>query len=471
MRSIGLRAKLLMWIIGVIVVSGLLVVVSVRAVLSQSLTETLHQRTISLIQHVAEESGEYLLKGDRIGLRMLYDERKEAIEDIRYIFAVDPENKTLEQTFKKGFPLDLRGINNVSEGREYSISRILLGEEKVFDVAVPIFEGELGTLHMGISEEPINVCVSNVIKLITGIIVAILAVGVLLTFFFANAIIRPILKLVRGAEAVSMGNLDYKVSVDTKDEIGQLSKAFDKMTAKVRESHNNLRDKLLRSEKLALIGKLAGEVAHEIRNPLGVIRNSVYFIKLKLADKIDDEKVKQHFDILDAEIDAVNKIISDVLTFGRIKEPQFSKIDINDVVRTFFEREKARVPENIEMNIDLGNDLPKIRADNKQLYQVVSNIILNAIQSMVKGGELTVQTTSSGGFVGMDISDSGEGILKENIDKIFDPLFSTKIHGTGLGLSVCKSIIDMHKGEIDIKSEIGKGTKFMIKFPVKWKEA
>ena len=233
---------------------------------------------------------------------------------------------------------------------------------------------------------------------------------------------------------------------------------------KAEEELRKTQEKLIRSEKLATLGKLTGAVGHELRNPLGAIKNSVYFLRMRLGQASEDEKIKKHLDILEEEINISDKIITDMLTFGRIKEPQLAPANINNIIKGCLEENK--VPGNIKVSTQLKSQLLQIQADEAQLKEVFSNIILNAIQAMSKGGELTITTARKDEFVEVAITDTGEGISKENLEKIFDPLFSTKPRGTGLGLLVCQSIIENHKGTIEVKSEVEKGTRFMVKLPI-----
>jgi len=226
----------------------------------------------------------------------------------------------------------------------------------------------------------------------------------------------------------------------------------------------NTKEKLARLDKLAAIGKLAGMVGHELRNPLGVIRNSVYFLRMKLGHTTEGVKIKEHLDILDSEINAADRIVTDILTFGRLKEPQLAKIDIENVLKESFD--KVEVPQNIEIDIEIAKGLPQILADEAQLTQAFSNFILNAVQSMPNGGRLTITGIKEKEFLEIDIIDTGEGIAKKHLDTIFEPLFSTAVKGTGLGLSVCQSIIAGHRGSIDVESEVGKGTRFVVKLPI-----
>lgn len=233
---------------------------------------------------------------------------------------------------------------------------------------------------------------------------------------------------------------------------------------KAEETLRRTQEKLIRSEKLAVLGELTGTVGHELRNPLGAIKNSVYFLRMKLGRGLEDEKIKRHLDIMEEEINASDKIIADMLTFGRIKEPQLAPANINDIVKSCLRKDE--VPPNIKVSTQLNSQLPQIQADEAQLKEVFSNIILNAIQAMPKGGKLTITTARKDESIETDIADTGEGISKENLEKIFDPLFSTKSRGTGLGLSLCQSIIEGHEGAIEVKSEVGKGAKFIVKLQI-----
>jgi len=236
----------------------------------------------------------------------------------------------------------------------------------------------------------------------------------------------------------------------------ELKKAYDEL--------KEAQERLLRSEKLAALGKLAGSVSHELRNPLGVIRNSVYFLKMKLGRELEDKKIKKHLDILEKEIETSDRIINDILAFARIKETRLAETDINYIIKDLLK--VIKIPKNIKITSQLNSNLPHISADEVQLKQAFSNIMLNAVQAMPDGGELTIANRTNNENIGIDIIDTGTGISKEDLDKMFNPLFSTKAQGTGLGLTVCQGIIEIHGGSIEVESEIGKGTKFIVKLPI-----
>jgi PAS domain S-box-containing protein len=255
--------------------------------------------------------------------------------------------------------------------------------------------------------------------------------------------------------------------VETAKQLAVIAKEKEDVRLKLVETALKLKqsqDELVRTEKLAVIGKLAGIMGHEIRNPLGVIRNSIYFLNMKFKENID-EKVKRHMDILETEIVAADKIISDVLEFARTRPPSFTETEINSVVEGIIS--KVNIPKTVKVQTDLGENLPKINIDIAQIQQVFSNLISNAIEAMPKGGELRVTTSQTDFFISIAFKDTGVGIPKENIDKLFTPLFSTKTKGLGLGLAACQNIIVAHHGKIEFESKDRQGTTFTVALPIK----
>jgi len=215
-----------------------------------------------------------------------------------------------------------------------------------------------------------------------------------------------------------------------------------------------MQERLVRSEKLAVLGQLAGGVSHELRNPLGAIKNAVYFLNMALQEP--EPEVKETLEILEKEVGTSERIISSLLEFARPKPPTRRQVDINDVVREALSR--TTVPESVEVVSQLDERLPLILADPDQLGQVFGNIVLNGIQAMPEGGRLTVKTSEvsgrlpKSGWVAVSFTDTGVGIPKENLEKIFEPLFTTKAKGIGLGLALVKMLVEGHGGSIEVES-------------------
>ena len=175
------------------------------------------------------------------------------------------------------------------------------------------------------------------------------------------------------------------------------------------------------------------------------------------------------FDIMDKEIDRSTKIINDLLGFTRVAKPTRIRSDIRIVINDALSR--VRIAENIKLSKDFQSNLPTVMIDANQIGQIFINLIENACQAMADGGELRISTRESKGFVEIEIGDSGCGIPEKELKKIFDPLFTTKPKGVGMGLAVCHGIIEKHNGTINVRSQEGKGTNMYIRLPLEDKDA
>jgi Signal transduction histidine kinase regulating C4-dicarboxylate transport system len=334
-----------------------------------------------------------------------------------------------------------------------------------------------------------------------GIIIVLVGVGV--SYFIASSVVKPIEQLVKITDKVAAGDLDQKVAISSRDEIGLLASQFNQMTKNLKqlieekegvmeklkrvnkelssinielvqkhEQLNDAQEQLVRTDKLAAVGTLASGVSHELRNPLSAIKNAVFLLKRKLSRNVIpdiDEKVIQFLDIMDKEIDRSSKIINDLLGFTRVAKPTRFSSDINAVINETLSR--VEIAENIKLSKDLQSGLPMVMIDANQIGQILINLIENACQAMTDGGELKISTKVSESFMEILISDSGNGIPEKVAKKIFDPLFTTKASGTGLGLALCQGIIQKHNGVINVKSQEGIGTEMLVKLPLEDKDA
>ena len=233
--------------------------------------------------------------------------------------------------------------------------------------------------------------------------------------------------------------------------------------------HKKMEEELFRKERLAILGTMSGGIAHEIRNPLGAIKNSAYFLKLKLK-KNEDSKVHKHIKIIDKEIYRANKIITDLLNFSRVRPPNKEKVTISLLIDEIIEN-KSIVDQNIQIKINLPTELPKVFVDSQHISQVLNNLISNAIEAMPEGGELSIVAESIEHGIIVHVKDTGTGISDKNKGKIFQPLFTTKGHkGIGLGLALSKQLVELNDGSITFDSVLNKGTVFTIIIPINVKE-
>jgi signal transduction histidine kinase len=354
------------------------------------------------------------------------------------------------------------------------------------------------------------------------------------SFLLSRVLVKPIKDLVRLTQKISDGDFSQKIEVTSKNEIGQLIGSFNRMIERLKENQESLEnyleslesankklkqahEELIRTEKLASIGRFAAGVAHEVGNPLGAILG---YTSILQKDGMGHEESKDYLKRIEKEIDRINRIVRELLDFARPSKFEFKDVEINRAIEsTLSLLSYQKNFKNIETQLDTQANLPMIKGDESQLSQVLINIILNATDAMPDGGILRIQTklhvvenpeadrlqrvyprrrrsdpmesdysrmrktdllaalikkfSEGDRLVKIRISDTGIGIKKEDLENIFDPFFTTKApdKGTGLGLSISLRIVESLGGEIRVESEVGKGTTFEIYFPVATEEA
>jgi PAS domain S-box-containing protein len=229
-----------------------------------------------------------------------------------------------------------------------------------------------------------------------------------------------------------------------------------------------MQERLARTERLAVLGKLAGGVGHDLRNPLAAIKNAAYFLRMAVEDPADE--VQATLKILDDEVDNSERIIAGLLDFARPGLPEWTRVDLNELIRETVARRE--LPEGIAVCVELAEDVPRLVADETQLRRVLVNLLTNALQAMPEGGTLTVRSAHPApDAVELVVSDTGVGIADEHRRAVFEPLFTTKAKGIGLGLAVVRSAVDLHRGTIEIDSTEGQGSTFRIRLPVRTGES
>ena len=296
---------------------------------------------------------------------------------------------------------------------------------------------------------------------------ALLLLGLAIAVMIGWSFTRPINQLVSAARRVAAGKLDFAVKVNRPDEIGQLATTFNEMIAGLK-SKRELEEKLNQSERSAAIGRLTQSVAHEIRNPLNVINLSIDHVSSKYGPE-DETRRKQFTRMLSSikdEIERLKRMVNDLLNYGRPTRLAVETVDMRKLMEETVSliRPQADV-QGVEMIVE-SDDLPaQVRGDRERLKSSLSNLAINALQAMPTGGRLKVSIGREDGFVKVRLSDTGVGISEEALGKIFEPYFSTKQTGFGLGLAVAKTIIEEHQGSIEVNSELDRGTTFVVKVP------
>ena len=318
-------------------------------------------------------------------------------------------------------------------------------------------------------------------------IAALSAVAILFGLMLVLAtsmMLRPVRRLILSAERLRQGDFDERVEVPRTDELGRLARSFNAMAGSLRERERKLQERseqleealadlqqsqeaLIRSERLATIGQMAAQVAHEVRNPLNALGLNAELLK----DEVTDGNAVEATELVDAirdEINRLTRITESYLALGRAPRMSLEPFPLADLVVDLvrFQREELE-RSGVSVELDLPSDLPDVSLDVGQMRQALLNIVKNAGEALSAhgGGTLWIVGAADGGGVRLEVRDDGPGIDAEHVARIFDPFFSTKETGSGLGLPLTQQVIVEHGGRIACRSSLGEGTTFTIELP------
>jgi signal transduction histidine kinase len=309
--------------------------------------------------------------------------------------------------------------------------------------------------------------------------VAIFSLGILVSLYLARKYTQPLHDVVKAAKHVASGDLTKTIEVEGEDEIAELTRSFNEMVEKLRQ-HRELEERLREAERLSAVGKLASGIAHEIRNPLNFISLSIDHIRTRLTSRRVEGTAEALalMSNIKEEIHRLNGMVENFLTVGKPLTLNKSDVDLGALVRDVvgLAQQKA-VEQGIEIVVSGQTSLQGLKADPVQLKTCLMNVVLNAIQAMPNGGRLRIVSAlrpgvregvdgpPSSGAVEVTVSDTGPGIGEEDLAKIFDPYFTTKKLGIGLGLAITKKIVEEHGGQISVRSLPHEGTTVIISLP------
>jgi len=321
--------------------------------------------------------------------------------------------------------------------------------------SAPLLEG--WELVMTVDENRLAAPIAQLRQTLAWMIGATL-IGILAVIgVFYRSSARRIRKLTEGAEAIAHGDLRWRLEDRGNDELSALSGAFNRMAEQLR----TLIDSTVQSEKMASLGKLATTIAHEVRNPLASIKTGVQVVEENLKD---EEQAKILRNVI-AEIDRLNRVASDLLGFARPVPTRSENAAVHEIVervRNIVDRQAAKHDIRVSAEIDPGLT---IRVDPNQMQQVLMNLVLNAIHAMPRGGELTFRAHLHDHRIVIDVSDTGEGMAPDTIERVMRPFVSSRHDGTGIGLSVSHQLVERNQGRMEIRSTPRQGTTVSLSFP------
>jgi PAS domain S-box-containing protein len=268
---------------------------------------------------------------------------------------------------------------------------------------------------------------------------------------------------VNGSKVIQCNIRDITIRKQAEDELRVLTMKLQTIADEKTRELETIHAAMLKQERLSLLGQMAASISHELRNPLSVINNVAYYLRMQHPE-LDEKSVKM-LDILEKEVERSDRIIGNMLGFSRAKSNLSEPLDINELVKQYF-ADQDRLPGNIQLNLELADNLPTLNADMEKLLQVLDNLVTNACHAMPDGGTLTIASKAGDDSLELSVRDTGHGMSPDVQKKIFEPLFSTKTTGFGLGLVVVKTLVEDHRGIVKVNSEEGKGTEFTVSLPL-----
>ncbi len=364
----------------------------------------------------------------------------------------------------------LKDLKKLEKGVRAAPHKIL--SQKPYDVVVPVIVGDehLGYVQVNMLLDNIrNIQHDNFINRLAATAMVFM-VGIAFTIYLARRYTDPIHRLAKDFKKVSAGDLSVTIPVESSDEVGELAQAFNEMVEKLRE-REALEKRLYEAEHLSRVGQLAAGIAHEIRNPLNYISLAIDHLKNEVLAQCPAraDQVSELADKIREEVRRANYMVLNFMNYGRPLKLRRGLIRYDELLERTLQTLSDRLAEQqVRVVRQLEEDLPPLLLDAELMRNCIANFITNAAQAMPGGGEILLGAaldSDRSGWLILTFRDQGNGISPEDLDKIFQPYFTTKDVGIGLGLSITERIVKEHGGEIEVESSYGEGTTFTVRLP------
>lgn len=321
----------------------------------------------------------------------------------------------------------------------------------------------IGILALGIPEASTFALRNNLMRIFIFAVLLSIALSFIFGFLKSNSILKAIRELRFGIEAFARDDLSHRININTKDEIEELANFFNKMMQQVKADKQRLREQ----ERLAAMGRMANAISHELKNIFSEIQTSAYYLKTKISKNFP--ALSNSFQDIENSVIGANDVLKNILRYNYPRKLVLSQTNINSIVEDVLgslNLSKIFKDNNIEITKDLDSSVPAVKLDALQIKEVISNLVTNAAQAMPEGGRLSVVTKKYPAAIKLEVTDTGTGISAQALENLFTPFFTTKGRGLGLGLCISKEIIEAHQGSIEVKTEIKRGSTFIVSFPL-----
>jgi signal transduction histidine kinase len=483
---LSLRTRFMVSVIALLIGLVVLVLFLIEKREMRAIFEAQKGRGVLTAEYITQLNLENLIFWDEEGFKE--DIPKRVDQNLIYVIFYNRQGKPFAANdFIKRFGDIYNTSNLATEAQKgeyfFERKRILVDEEagkylSVLEIEAPIYvEGsptKWASIKIGLSMEEVRAQELRTRLMLILIGCVGLLIGAVGASLLARRITRPLKKLVEGTVRISKGDFAQKIDIDTQDEIGNLAQSFNEMSRQLvlaRERMEAANKKLIQAEKLASIGRISAGIAHEIRNPLTSVKLNIQ--KVMESDSLDDVD-KEHLDISREGIGHIENFIKELLNFTRVPELHLDHFSVEEIMDESIKMIRGTFRlKKVQLEKDVQEHLPDMLVDGDKLRQVFLNILHNACEAVHEAGQINISLSqtegSEGQCVKIEISDNGSGIPEKDWETIFEPFYTTKSTGIGLGLANARKIIEQHKGFIRVKKKKGLGACFEVIIPCEGK--
>jgi signal transduction histidine kinase len=480
--KISISTRLVFWITLLVCLLFGAVLAVIQGREAAILSEEAEARALLLAESMKDANFQSLIRQDRGAIQGYVDDHID--EDMPYIVFFD----YLSQPYVAGELVPGQGAIEAGSRLPEDIVRDdpPFSEEKVIqvrgrglrvrEVEIAVFtpnseDKKWASVKIGMSLEPMYAKLSEIQKALLLIAAGGFLLGIAGAAFLARRITRPIHRLVEGTVRISKGDFSQAIAIASRDEVGDLARSFNEMTGQLLHARDRMEDanrKLVQHEKLASIGRMAATIAHEIRNPLTSVKLNIQ----KVAEEESfAEVIKAHIGLSLEGIDQIERFIKELLNFTRVPELSLELWPVDQVVEESLKLLRETLArKSVVVETSYAEGLPQIHVDGDKMRQVLLNVLRNAQEALEPGGKICIvcEPAEEGGKkkVRIRISDNGPGIPEKDWENIFEPFFSTKPSGFGLGLANARKIVEQHNGTIRVGKKRGQGTTFVVLIPL-----
>lgn len=457
LSRLSLRTRMALLMIAIVALLGFTVRVLAEQRLADDMQRDLETRATNLAANLAAETVDPILYQDFVALERVLSQAQHTWEDFEYAFVLDPMRNVLAHTLIGDFPEELRRINRYRavDGPQVQRIQALGGYHR--DIAVPIYAGQLGVLHLGVQDGSISRRVNALRQDIVILLGFVALVGGLLAFLLTWKGLQPLESIAATLDSFRPGRVRHEIPVHGNDELAHIAGQINAITLRLHQAQIVLDGE----NRLATLGRFASVIAHEVGNPLASIMT-----RLELMERSSEERfLHDSLPIVRGQLGRIQKFLRGLSGISRGGHTETPPCDLNDVVREVIDvlrYDPRATAAQLRSDFD---DLQPVCCVRDQIYQVVLNLGINGLRAAGAAGTVVFSTRVLDDAAVIEVADDGPGVADEIKDRVFDPFFSTAPGGTGLGLTISRDLVRKHGGELSLVSHQGRGARFQIRLP------